>query len=137
MVSLKKSFIPGILACLKNCGFGASFSVYPNLVKFLSVFPMFHLVDFKDDKNNKFALKDRAKFLTQFYQHLFAGLKSDEACNFHRELTGAYFETLTFFLIKRFVPFLTAKDFKFDDEQVEFVWNQLLIIIEAPLQNFI
>ena len=137
LVSLKKSFTPGLLTCLKNCGFGATSAVYPNLVKFLSVFPLFQLLDFKDDKNNKFSIKDRAKFLTTFYQHLLAGLKSDEASNFHRELTGAYFETLTFFIIKRFLPFLSSKDFNFDDEGVELVWNQLQIIIQAPMQNYI
>ena len=125
LTSLKKNFTPGLLTTLKNCGFGASFVVYPNLVKFVSVFPLFHFLDFKDDKVNKFSIKDRAKFLLQFYQHLLAGLKSDEAANFHRELTGAYFETLTFFIIKRFLPYLASKEFNLEDEDIDFVWNQL------------
>ena len=64
MVNLKKNFNQGLMACLKNAGYGASFGLYPNLVKFTSVFPLFQLVDFPDDKANKFNIKDRAKFLT-------------------------------------------------------------------------
>ena len=42
LVALKKSFIPGMLACVKNSAFGAANALYPNLVKFVSVFPLFH-----------------------------------------------------------------------------------------------
>ena len=102
LVPLKKSFVPDLMSCIKNAAFGATFAFYPNVVRFVSAFPLFHLADIQDDKNNKFGLKDRAKFITQFYQHIFAGLKNDEAPNFHRDLTGAYFETLTFLIVKRF-----------------------------------
>jgi hypothetical protein len=44
-VNLKKNFIPGLMNCLKNAGFGASHSLYGNLVKFVSVFPIFKLVE--------------------------------------------------------------------------------------------
>ena len=50
--------------CLKNAGFGASHSLYSNLVKFVSVFPIFKIGDTTDDKINKFSLKDKANFLT-------------------------------------------------------------------------
>lgn len=59
LIALKKSFVPGLMTCLKNAGFGATFSLYPNLVKFSSVFPMFQL-----GEDSKFSLKDRAKFVT-------------------------------------------------------------------------
>jgi hypothetical protein len=81
------------------------------------------MAEFKDDKNNKFNLKDRSKFVTQFYQHLFAGLKNDEAPNFHRELTGAYFETLTFFIVKRFMPFAEKQNYDFEDDSLSFAWS--------------
>jgi hypothetical protein len=81
---------------------------------------LFKLVDFSDDANNKFSLKDRSKFLTQFYQHLFAALKNDEASNYHRDLTGAYFETLTFFILKRFLPLAEKVDFNFEDDGLSF-----------------
>jgi len=135
MINLKKNFNQGLMTCLKNSGYGANFGLYPNLVKFTSVFPLFQLVDFKDDKNNKFSVKDRAKFLTQFYQHLFAGLKNDNASYFHKDLTGAYFETLAFFLLKRFAPF--AKGLSPEDENYQFVWSQLQMVIELPLIDYI
>ena len=81
------------------------------------------MAEFKDDKNNKFNLKDRSKFVTQFYQHLFAGLKNDEAPNFHRELTGAYFETLTFILVKRVLLLAEKLKFDFEDDSLAFVWS--------------
>jgi len=102
LINLKKNFIQSMLSCVKNSGFGASLTMYPNLLKFLSVFPLFHLQGFEDDKLNKFSVKDRAKFLVQFYQHLFAGLKNDEASIFHGHLIGSYFESLTFVILKRF-----------------------------------
>ena len=97
-----------MLTCVKNSGYGASYALYPNLIKFMSVFPLFNFIDIKDDKLNKFNIKDRAKFLTQFYQHFFSGLKNDEASNFHSQLTGAYFETLTFFIMKRLIPYFQS-----------------------------
>jgi hypothetical protein len=95
------------------------------------------MAEFSDDSNNKFSLKDRAKFLTQFYQHLFAGLKNDEASNYHRELTGAYFETLTFFIMKRFLPFAEKAQFNFDDDTLSFAWSQLQMVLELPEKDFI
>lgn len=32
---------------------------------------------------------------------------------------------------------MQSKEFNFEDQEAEFVWGQLEIIIEAPLQNFI
>ena len=64
LISLKKAFIPGLLTCIKNSAFGATYALYPNIVRFVSVFPLFKLAEFQDDKNNKFSLKDRSKFLT-------------------------------------------------------------------------
>jgi hypothetical protein len=64
LINLKKSLIPAIMDCLKNSGFGAAYALYPNIVKFVSVFPLFQLIDIKEDKNNKYTLKDRAKFMT-------------------------------------------------------------------------
>lgn len=137
LVSLKKGFIPGAMTCLKNSGFGAASSLYQNLIKFVSVFPVFHLHNFKDDKANKFTVKDRANFLTQFYQSLYAGRKNDEAANTHHELTGAYFESLTFYLLKRFTPFAEAKAFDFGDDELSHAWNQVKQVIEMPGKDFI
>lgn len=63
LISLKKTFIQNMLTCVKNSGYGASYALYPNLIKFVSVFPVFQLTDFKTDKLNNFNEKDRAKFL--------------------------------------------------------------------------
>ena len=52
---------------LKNSGFGAAMTLYPNLLKFVSIFPVFQLAEIKDDKLNKYSVKDRAKFMVQFY----------------------------------------------------------------------
>lgn len=71
---------------------------------------MFDLCSITQDQHNKFSLKDRAKFVVQFYQHLFAGLKNDEATSYHSQLVGAYFETLSFFILKRYQPLLRLKD---------------------------
>jgi hypothetical protein len=57
-----KKFIQGLMTCIKNGAYGATYALYPNLVKFVSIFPIFHLVDI--DASLKFSEKDRAKFLT-------------------------------------------------------------------------
>lgn len=121
-----------MLACVKNAGYGASTSIFPNLVKFVSVFPLFNLVDFQDDKLNKFNLKDRAKFLTQFCQHLFAGLKNDEASTYHPQLVGSYFEVLSFFILKRYQPFMESQS-----EDKEFLESQLKMVLELPINDFL
>ena len=64
------------------------------------------MAEIKEDKLNKYSIKDRAKFIVQFYQHLFAGLKNFEAANYHQILTSAYFESILFLLVKRVQPFL-------------------------------
>ena len=63
-VNLKKQFIPGILACLKNSAYGAPTQLYQNLVKFASVFPSFRLTDYSEHegKSNKLSHKDRCNF---------------------------------------------------------------------------
>lgn len=61
-VNLKKAFIPGLMVCLKNAAFGAPSPLYQNLVRFASVFPVFRLVDYEDDKQNKISVKDRSNF---------------------------------------------------------------------------
>ena len=55
------------MTLLKNSAFGAALTLYPNLLKFVSVFPVFQLAEINDDKLNKYSVKDRAKFMVQFY----------------------------------------------------------------------
>mmetsp|Transcript_1951 Transcript_1951/g.2844 ORF Transcript_1951/g.2844 Transcript_1951/m.2844 type:complete len:255 (-) Transcript_1951:3775-4539(-) len=136
-ITLKKAFIPGLMTCLKNAGFGATYALFPNLVKFVSVFPLFKLVDFTEDKSNKYSVKDRAKFIVQFFQHLFAGLKNDEAANFHKELTGAYFETLAFFILKRFQPYCESINYDEDDANYQYLAAQLRTILSLPATDFL
>ena len=136
-INLKKAFIPGIMACLKNSGYGAPSALYRNLVRFTSVFPAFRLVDYQEDKQNKMSIKDRCNFLSQFFQSLYAGRKNEEAANYHQELTGAYFETLTFLLVKRFIPFAESKEYNFEDADLKHAWTQLKSVIEMPGLDFI
>jgi hypothetical protein len=104
-------------------------------LKFVSVYPLFRLVDFEDDKLNKFSVKDRAKFIVQLFQHLWAGLKSDEAANFHQQLVGAYFEALAFIFIKRFQPYWEKLDEK--QKEDDFVFVQLKVVLETPILDYI
>ena len=85
------------------------------MVKFVSVFPYFKLDE------GKISLKDRAKFITQFFQHLFAGLKNDESVIYHNNLVSSYFESLSFFIWKRFQPLVERKEFNFEDEDIKFM----------------
>jgi hypothetical protein len=125
------------MACLKNSGYGAPSALYQNLVKFTSVFPAFRLTDYSEDKQNKMSVKDRCNFYSQFFQSLYAGRKNDEAANYHQSLTGAYFESLTFLLEKRFMPFANSKDLNFEDADLQHAWAQMKSILEAPGVDFI
>lgn len=109
--------------CLKNAAFGASHSLYGNLVKFVSVFPIFKIGELTDDKLNKFSVKDKANFISQFYQSLFSARKNDEAANYHQDLTNSFFETLVFFLIKRFQPFAEQNKLDFESPDMKTVWT--------------
>lgn len=42
-INIKKDFIPKLYTTLKNAGFGAPTHLYENFVKFVSVFPFYHL----------------------------------------------------------------------------------------------
>jgi hypothetical protein len=42
-VNIKKQFMPKLQKCLKDSAYGAPISMYENWVKFVSIFPFFHL----------------------------------------------------------------------------------------------
>jgi hypothetical protein len=53
---------------------------------------------------------------------LFSARKNDEAANYHQELTHSYFETLLFYLVKRFQPLMESKNKDFENQDVKAVW---------------
>ena len=105
----------------------------------MSVFPSFRLVEYSEHegKSNKLSHKDRCNFYSQFFQSLYAGRKNDEAINYHQSLTGSYFETLTFLIEKRFIPFAKSKSFDFDNDELKLAWKQIKEAIEMPGIDFI
>lgn len=85
--------------------------MYENFVKYISVCPIYHLVDpepessestFNKDKLNKASFKDRCNILRETLQNVYQGLlNNDEAVAFHSDLIAAFYESLTFILLKR------------------------------------
>jgi len=102
-LSIKKDFLPKLYKCLKETAFGASFSLYENFIKYVSVCPLYRLTDFQDseDKLNKASFKDRCGLLREVMLHLYSGMQNDEAVVFHQDLVNSYCESLTFILQKR------------------------------------
>lgn len=96
------------MLALKSSGFGAPSALYENFVKFVSTFPLFHVVDFKDDKLNKTSFKERCNLLRETLTTLYQGLKNDEAVAFHQDLVRSYYETFAFLLLKRVQPLMLS-----------------------------
>ena len=98
--------MPKLYAALKNAAYGAPTAMYENFVKFVSVFPFYHIWQFTEDKTNKASFKERCNLIRETFTNLYSGLKNDEAVAFHQDLISSYFETLTFILLKRLQPFI-------------------------------
>jgi len=50
-ISIKKDFLPKLLKCLKEAAYGSPTALYENFVKYLSVCPLYRLVDFQKDED--------------------------------------------------------------------------------------
>ena len=77
-------------------------------MKFVSIFPLYHLVDYTEDKTNKASFKERASLLRETLTNLYQGLKNDESVAFHQELMRSYFESFAFIVLKRVQPLIIA-----------------------------
>ena len=108
-VNIKKNFLPKFNLALKGSAFGSPSALYENFVKFVSIFPFYHIVDYVEDKQNKASFKERCNLLRESLTTLYQGLKNDEAVAFHQDLVSSYYETLSFILWKRIQP-LILKD---------------------------
>ncbi len=58
-INIKKNFIPKLYLNLKNAGYGAPIALYENFIKFVSVFPFYHVDAYVEDKQNKASFKER------------------------------------------------------------------------------
>ena len=100
-VAIKKDFLPKLYKCLKEAAFGAPTALYENFVKYISICPMYNLALPTTDKLNKTSFKEKCNLTREALCNLYAGLKNDESVLFHTDLVSAYFESLTFILLKR------------------------------------
>ena len=66
-VNIKKNFLPSLYKSLKASGFGSPTALYDNLVKFVSIFPLYHLVDYTEDKLNKASFKERCNLIRELF----------------------------------------------------------------------
>jgi hypothetical protein len=82
-INIKKDFLPKLYGTLKHSGYGAPTALYENFVKFVSVFPFYHLYDYKEDKANKASFKERVNLIREVFSNLYSGLKNDESVAFH------------------------------------------------------
>jgi hypothetical protein len=98
--------LPKLYTCLKASAFGSPASLYENFVKFTSIFPLYHLVDYTEDKTNKASFKERASLIRETLTTLSQGLKNDESVAFHQDLMKCYFETFAFLVLKRVQPLI-------------------------------
>jgi hypothetical protein len=48
--NIKKNFLPKLYSALKASAFGSPTALYENFVKFVSIFPFYHLIDYTEDK---------------------------------------------------------------------------------------
>jgi hypothetical protein len=132
--NIKKNFLPKLYQSLKASGFGSPSALYDNFVKFVSIFPLYHLVDYKEDKLNKASFKERASLLRETLTTLYQGLKNDEAVAFHQDLMKSYFETFAFLLLKRLTPLLSSSS---SEEDKDFALSQFKKCIQLPLEDFL
>ncbi len=72
-----------LYSALKGAGFGAPTALYDNFVKFASIFPFYHLVDYVEDKQNKASFKERCNLIRETFTNMYQGLKNDESVAFH------------------------------------------------------
>lgn len=63
--NIKKNFLPKLYTCLKASAFGSPAALYENFVKFVSIFPLYHMVDYTEDKTNKASFKERASLVRE------------------------------------------------------------------------
>ncbi|CDW71489.1 ring zn-finger-domain-containing protein [Stylonychia lemnae] len=134
-INIKKDFIPKLYNSLKNSAYGAPSALYENFIKFTSIFPFYHLVDYTEDKTNKASFKERCNLVREAFTTLYQGLKNDESVAFHQDLTKSYYETLSFILWKRVQP-LIQKD-SASKEDKEFCLDQLKKCIQVPIEDYI
>jgi hypothetical protein len=81
--NIKKNFLSKLYSSLKGSGFGSPSALYENFVKFVSIFPFYHLIDYHEDKLNKASFKERCNLLRETLTNLYLGLKNDESVAFH------------------------------------------------------
>jgi hypothetical protein len=81
--NIKKNFLSKLYSSLKGSGFGSPSALYENFVKFVSIFPLYHLIDYNEDKLNKASFKERCNLLRETLTNLYLGLKNDESVAFH------------------------------------------------------
>ena len=81
--NIKKNFLPKLYQALKASAFGSPTALYDNFVKFVSIFPLYQLVDYHEDKLNKASFKERCNLLRETLTTLYQGLKNDESVAFH------------------------------------------------------
>lgn len=120
---------------LKAAGFGSPTALYENFVKFVSIFPFYHLVDYTEDKLNKASFKERCNIIRETLTNLYLGLKNDESVAFHQDLTRSYFETFSFMVLKRVQPLIVSE--KSSQENKDFAVSQLKKCVQLPLEDFI
>lgn len=66
-LKLKATVLPNLYKSIKGAAFGAPQALYENFVKVVSVFPLYHLVDYTEDKNNKASFKERANIIRETF----------------------------------------------------------------------
>ena len=133
--NIKKNFLPKFNQALKTSAFGAPTALYENFVKFVSIFPLYHLIDYKEDKLNKASFKERCNLLRETLTTLYQGLKNDESVAYHQDLMRSYFETFSFILLKRVQPLIQSESESEEDK--EFAILQMKKCIQLPLEDYI
>ena len=133
--NIKKNFLPKFNQALKTSAFGAPTALYENFVKFVSIFPLYHLIDYKEDKLNKASFKERCNLLRETLTTLYQGLKNDESVAYHQDLMRSYFETFSFILLKRVQPLIQSESASEEDK--EFAILQMKKCIQLPLEDYI
>ena len=76
-INLKKDFLPKLMKCLKDAGYGAPVTLYDNFVKYVSICPLYQLTATaqpNEGKLNKASFKERCNLLRDVMQALYAGL---------------------------------------------------------------
>jgi hypothetical protein len=77
--NIKKVVIPKLVTTLKNAGFGSNKYLYQNVIKLVSVLPIFKL-----DDRSQGSVADKLNTMRQVFNGMFDAVTNDEA--------GAYYE---------------------------------------------